>query len=101
MRPSSRQTCSHEAAAPAPTRPPIVAASCPSGAPNKVMARGCSASERARVASGVTALLDDLVGAGEDRLRDSEAERLGGFQIDDKLECGRLLHRQIGRFAPL
>jgi len=25
---------------------------------------------------------DDLVGAGEDRLWDRQAERLGGFQID-------------------
>src|ERR1700732_2720391 len=42
---------------------------------------------------------DDLVGAGEDRLRHGEAERLGGLEIDHQLEGGRLLHRQIGRLG--
>ena len=41
-------------------------------------------------------LLDDLVGAGEDRGRDGQAERRGGFEIDDQLEGRRLLDRQIG-----
>ncbi len=34
---------------------------------------------------------DHLVGAGEDRLRHGQAERLGGLEIDDQLEFGRLL----------
>ena len=41
-------------------------------------------------------LLDHLVGAGEQRRRHVDAERLGGRQIDDELELGRLHHRQIG-----
>jgi hypothetical protein len=46
-------------------------------------------------------LLDDLVGAGEDRWRDGQAERSGGLEIDDQLESGRLLDRQIGRLLAL
>jgi hypothetical protein len=42
-------------------------------------------------------LFDNLIGAGEKRLRHGEAERLGGLEIDDQLECGRLLDRKIGR----
>jgi hypothetical protein len=38
---------------------------------------------------------DNLVGAGEDRLRHGKAERLGGPEIDDQLEFGRLRDRQI------
>ena len=36
-------------------------------------------------------LFDDLVGAGEDRWRDCQAERLGGLQVDHQLESRRLL----------
>src|ERR1700738_4742833 len=50
----------------------------------------------ARWAKNPVPSFDDLVGAGEDRLRDGEAERLGGLEIHDQLECGWLLHRQIG-----
>jgi len=45
--------------------------------------------------------LDDLVGKGEDSLRDRQSKRLGGLQVDDKLEPGRLLNRQIGRSGAL
>src|SRR5712664_394815 len=44
---------------------------------------------------------NDLVGAGEDRGRDGEAERLGGVEIDDQLEPSRLLDRQIGGLGAL
>jgi hypothetical protein len=44
-------------------------------------------------------LLDDLVGAGKDRWRHREAERLGRLEIDDQLEGGRLLDRQVSRFG--
>ena len=46
-------------------------------------------------------LFDDLVGAGEDRWRDRQAERFGGYEIDDQLECRRLLDRKIGRLGAL
>src|ERR1700738_3016328 len=39
---------------------------------------------------------DDLVGAGEDGWRDGEAERRGGFEINDQLEFRWLLDWQIG-----
>src|SRR5262249_6923481 len=42
-------------------------------------------------------LLDDLVGAGEQRRRHLNAERLGGRrQIDDEIEFGWLLDRRCG-----
>ena len=52
--------------------------------------------------TGLTAVsvsFDHLVGAGEDRLRHGEAERLCGLQVDDQLEFRRLLDWQIGRIG--
>src|SRR5204863_3065881 len=45
--------------------------------------------------------LDYLVGAREDRRRDRQAERIGGFEIDDELVSGSLLDSQVGRFRAL
>src|SRR5258707_13454206 len=42
-------------------------------------------------------LFDHLVGAPQKHGRHVEADRLGGLQVDDKLELGRKLNRQIVR----
>jgi hypothetical protein len=40
-------------------------------------------------------LLDHVRGLREEKRRDFKAKCLGGFEIDDKVERGRLLYRQI------
>ena len=47
-----------------------------------------------------TPSLDDLIGAGEQRLRHGEAERLGGLEVDHELEFDRPLYGEIGRLRP-
>jgi len=46
-------------------------------------------------------LFDDLVSTAKQRLWHGETERLGGLEIDDQLERGGLLDRQIGGLSPL
>ena len=46
-------------------------------------------------------LFDHLVGTGEQRGRHSEAERLGGLEVDHQLEFGRALHGQVGGLLAL
>jgi hypothetical protein len=45
-------------------------------------------------------LLDQLVGAQQERFRDRQTDRFCRGQIDDKIELGRLLDRQIARLRP-
>src|SRR5450759_1948112 len=46
-------------------------------------------------------LFDYLVDDGEQPGRKSEPERLGGFEVEDQLELGRLYNRQIRRLLTL
>jgi len=46
-------------------------------------------------------LLNHLVGAHQHRSRHSEAQRLGGLEVDDQLEGRGLLDRQIGGLGAL
>jgi hypothetical protein len=44
-------------------------------------------------------LFDYLVGGGEQGRRHGEAQRLGGDEIDDKIELGWLLDRNVARLG--
>ena len=46
-------------------------------------------------------LFDHLVGAADQRQRNGKAEGLGSLQVDDQLDFGSLLDRQIGRLLTL
>jgi hypothetical protein len=45
-------------------------------------------------------LFDHLVGEHEQVVRNSEAERIGGLEVDNEIEFGRLLDRDIARLCP-
>jgi hypothetical protein len=46
-------------------------------------------------------LFNHLVGLGKQRRGYVKAERLGGPEVDHKLQLRRLLHRQVGRVGAL
>jgi hypothetical protein len=48
-------------------------------------------------AAAETALFDYLVGAGQHRRRNGNAERISGFKIDDQFKFGRQLYSQLTR----
>ena len=51
-------------------------------------------------AAGCNDLLDHLVGAGEQRRRHFQANRLRHDQVNDEVELGRLLDRKLGGLRP-
>src|SRR5712664_1557245 len=46
-------------------------------------------------------LVDHLAGAVKQGGRDCETKCLGGFEVDDKLEPGRLYDRKVGGFGSI
>jgi len=54
-----------------------------------------------KVQCSKSGLFDHLVGAGKQRRRHGEAERLSGLDVDHQLILGWTLHRHVGRFLAL
>src|SRR5262249_31919313 len=46
-------------------------------------------------------LFNHFIRPEQQRRRDGEAERLGGLEVDDKFERGRLLHWEVARLGAL
>src|SRR5262245_42062395 len=60
-----------------------------------VRRRNCRRGSFISIPPSLIYLFDHLVGAGEQHRRHLNAERLGGRQIDDEIEFGWLLDRDI------
>jgi hypothetical protein len=50
---------------------------------------------------GNNALFDHLVGNRKQSGRERQANRFGSLLVDDQVELGRLVDRQVGRLAPI
>src|SRR6516165_5105600 len=53
------------------------------------------------LAASLIESFDHLVGAGEERFGNREANRFRGFDVDDQLELGRLHHGNIAGLVAL
>ena len=51
--------------------------------------------------SDIRPLFDHLVGEHQQVMRDGEAECIGGLEVDNEVEFGRLLNRDIARLCPV
>src|SRR5262249_56018968 len=71
----------------------------PVAPPRRAARRGGSRSDCPRMRVGRS--LDHLIRPRQQRRRDRQAERLGGLEVDDQLELGRLLDWEIGRVRTL
>src|SRR6516165_6985653 len=49
--------------------------------------------------SKIASLLDHLIGAGEERRRDRQSQRLGSPKIDDQLELSWLFDRKVAHLG--
>jgi hypothetical protein len=66
-----------------------------------IRAFGAHCQDRTHAVQQEAPLLNHVVGAGEQRGRDVEAERFRGLEIDNQLVFGGLLHGQVGWFGAL
>ena len=57
--------------------------------------------KRTHAPQQTAALFNHLVGARKQRWWNADPECFGCLEVDDQLEFGRLLHRQIGRLGAL
>ncbi len=89
---------------PAPTRGRVRPDRCGSGCSCATSRRTYHAADRPGAVKpliGSLLSLDHIVGPRQQRGWNDQVERLRGFQIDDQLEFGRRLHRQVGRLRAL